>query len=77
MPFWKACYRIWKVSIERSGSRIERSPLPSLEAEPTQMRQLFQNLIANALKFRKPDTAPLIKIYARQHQRKAHLTSTP
>lgn len=66
-----------EVSIERSGAKIERTPLPSLEAEPIQMRQLFQNLIANALKFRKPDTTPIIKIYARQHQRKAHLTSTP
>jgi two-component system sensor kinase FixL len=66
-----------EVSIEKSGAQIERSSLPSLEAEPTQMRQLFQNLIANALKFRKPDTQPLIQIYARQHQRKAHLTSTP
>lgn len=66
-----------EVSIEKSGARIEVSPLPSLEAEPTQMRQLFQNLIANALKFRKADTPPLIKVYARQHQRKAHLTSTP
>jgi two-component system, LuxR family, sensor kinase FixL len=66
-----------EVNIERTGARIERRPLPSLEAEPTQMRQLFQNLIANALKFRKPDTQPLIRIDARQHQRKAHLTGTP
>ncbi len=66
-----------EVSIERTGARIEIAALPKLEAEPTQMRQLFQNLIANALKFRQPDTSPIIKIYARHHQRKAHLISTP
>ena len=38
--------------------------LPVIEADPTQMRQLFQNLIVNALKFHKPDTPPLIHIEA-------------
>jgi two-component system sensor kinase FixL len=41
------------------------------------MRQLFQNLIANAIKFRKTDVAPHIKIYTKQLQRKAHLIATP
>jgi PAS domain S-box-containing protein len=37
---------------------IEIGPLPTIVAEATQMRQLFQNLIANAIKFRK-DKVPL------------------
>jgi light-regulated signal transduction histidine kinase (bacteriophytochrome) len=46
----------------RLGAHIEVGPLPSLEAEPTQMRQLFQNLIANALKFHKEHISPVIHI---------------
>jgi two-component system sensor kinase FixL len=53
-----------EIAIESSGAKIEMSKLPIIEAESTQIRQLFQNLIGNALKFRKPDTTPVIKIYA-------------
>jgi two-component system sensor kinase FixL len=66
-----------EVTIEQSGARVEIEPLPDIEAEPTQLRQLFQNLIANAIKFRKTDEAPRIRIYARSIQRKAHLKGTP
>lgn len=36
--------------------------LPVIGADVSQMRQLFQNLIANALKFQKNDVLPVIKI---------------
>jgi PAS domain S-box-containing protein len=52
--------------IESSGGRIERGPLPTLEADPTQMRQLFQNLLSNALKFRAPERAPVVRVSASQ-----------
>ena len=48
--------------IERSGARVETGPLPTLEADPLQMRQLLQNLIANALKFHRPGEAPVVRI---------------
>ena len=39
-------------SIRDSGALVTCEVLPVLQADETQMRQLFQNLIANALKFR-------------------------
>lgn len=39
--------------------------LPTVEADPLQMRQLFQNLIGNALKFHRPGNTPRIELSAR------------
>ena len=54
--------------IEQTGGRVETGQLPTIEAEPLHMRQLLQNLIGNALKFRRPDVPPLIKIAAEECQ---------
>lgn len=54
-----------EVTIEKTGSKIVAEDLPTIVAEPTQMRQLFQNLISNAIKFRKEDEPSVIKIYAK------------
>jgi two-component system sensor kinase FixL len=66
-----------EVIIEKTGAQIQFDALPTIEAEAIQMRQLFQNLISNAIKFRKENEKPVIKIDFRLIQRKAHLTSTP
>jgi light-regulated signal transduction histidine kinase (bacteriophytochrome) len=50
--------------IESSGGRVEVGELPTIEADAVQMRQLFQNLIANALKFRRPEVAPVVRVSA-------------
>ena len=50
--------------LESSGGQVEAGLLPSLEADPTQMRQLLQNLVANALKFRSPERPPRVRIRA-------------
>jgi PAS domain S-box-containing protein len=50
--------------IRQSGGRVEVGPLPTIQADPTQMRQLFQNLIGNALKFHRAGVAPLVHVTA-------------
>ncbi|HUA69384.1 MAG TPA: ATP-binding protein [Candidatus Saccharimonadales bacterium] len=51
--------------IEQTNGRIELGELPAIEAEPLQMRQLLQNLIGNALKFRRPELPPVVRIAAK------------
>ena len=51
-----------RADIKGAGAEIRRSPLPRLAAHPPQMRQLFQNLVSNALKFRRPGVAPVVSI---------------
>lgn len=48
--------------IEETEAAIRTDPLPAIEADPTQMRQLLQNLLSNALKFTRPDTPPEVDV---------------
>jgi len=52
-----------EVAIERAGGRIDVGELGTIDADAVQMRQLFQNLIGNALKFRRPGVAPVVRIW--------------
>ncbi|MFN3745888.1 MAG: PAS-domain containing protein [Hyphomicrobiaceae bacterium] len=51
-----------QIRIEESGAVITSDALPAIDADATQMRQLLQNVLANALKFRKADVKPEIRI---------------
>ncbi len=51
--------------IEQVHGRVESGDLPVIEADGLQMRQLFQNLIGNALKFRRPEIPPVVAVNAR------------
>lgn len=53
------------VSLAGSGGRISVEPLPTVDADPQQMRQLLQNLLSNAIKFRSPGRAPDVRVYGR------------
>lgn len=50
-----------QLSIEDNGAEITHDPLPEIEANEGQIIQLFQNLIGNAIKFRR-DEAPKVHI---------------
>jgi len=52
--------------IEAEQGEIKLGNLPTIPANPTQMRQLFQNLIGNALKFHAPGERPVVEICAAQ-----------
>jgi PAS domain S-box-containing protein len=53
-----------QVVIEESGASVECDPLPELWVDQGQFTQLFQNLLANAIKFRRKDECPRIHISA-------------
>ncbi len=49
-----------------AGAHITHDELPSVQAHRTQVVQLFQNLISNAIKFRYPDRPPVIHVGAKR-----------
>jgi PAS domain S-box-containing protein len=51
-----------ELKIEETGTTIHVEMLPVIEAIPSQMKQLFDNLLNNSIKFRKPDVQPVINI---------------
>lgn len=50
--------------IEQTRATVHVGDLPTIEGDSTQMRQLLQNLLGNALKFQAPGSAPDIKVDA-------------
>ncbi len=54
-----------QAAIRENNARIEHSPLPFLAADPTQITQLFLNLIGNAIKYRRAED-PVVKIGTRR-----------
>jgi signal transduction histidine kinase len=53
-----------RASIEESGASVIPSDLPTMTADASQIRQLFQNLVSNAIKYR-GEKPPVIKIAAK------------
>ena len=51
-----------EIRIEQTGASVEIDQMPMIEADAMQMRQIFQNLISNALKFRQEGVAPLVQV---------------
>ena len=55
-------------AIDDAKADIQHNPLPVINGYPTEIKQLFQNLIINAVKFRKKDISPQIKISVQKVQ---------
>jgi PAS domain S-box-containing protein len=55
-------------TIEETGAAVTRSPLPRIEVEPSQIVQVFQNIIHNAIKFRGQEP-PKVHVAARREGR--------
>src|SRR5213083_2828686 len=53
-----------RAAIQDSGATVTQDKLPTIHCDEVQLAQLFQNLIGNALKFRKPDVAPAVHVGA-------------
>ncbi len=52
--------------IKQTNARIQVDPLPMVQGDESQLGQLFQNLISNAIKFKKAGEPPVIHIESRQ-----------
>jgi signal transduction histidine kinase len=51
-----------EAQIQRSDAVVDVDKLPTISADPLQMRQLMQNLISNALKFHRDDVPPEVSV---------------
>lgn len=56
----------YDMSIRETGADIQLDPLPVVKADPTQMTMLFGNLLSNALKYRREDVQPVIRVRAQK-----------
>jgi light-regulated signal transduction histidine kinase (bacteriophytochrome) len=60
---------VLEARLEQCGGRIEQGVLPTIEADATQMRQIFQNLIGNSLKFASPERPPIVTVASIEAER--------
>lgn len=51
-----------EIAIKESNAQVSISDMPVIQADPSQMHQLFLNLLSNAVKFRRQDVAPIITV---------------
>lgn len=62
-----------EIQIKDTGGKVLFDKLPVIKADKLQMRQLFQNLISNSLKFHKPNVPPVVQILYNDKIKKNHI----
>jgi PAS domain S-box-containing protein len=55
-----------ETSVEKASGRLEIEELPTIDADPMQMRQLLQNLIGNSLKYFRAGVPPVVHVYSQK-----------
>ncbi|MEO1039143.1 MAG: PAS domain-containing protein [Pseudomonadota bacterium] len=63
------------ITIGETGAEIRVGPLPAVQGDPTLLRLLFQNLISNAVKYRKAEN-PKVRLSAHRDERVWRFTVT-
>jgi signal transduction histidine kinase len=63
-----------EAQLERAGAVVRVGPLPTISADALQMRQLLQNLISNAVKFRREGVPPEVSVDATVAENEVQLT---
>jgi light-regulated signal transduction histidine kinase (bacteriophytochrome) len=64
------------IAVKEAGAEITADKLPVINVYPTSIKQLFQNLITNGIKFRKKDVTPQIKIAVQKCKGQWHFSFT-
>ena len=66
-----------EMRIESTNGQVDIGKLATIDADATQMRQLLQNLIGNALKFGRPGVPPVVKVRGKIQRNKAGAEGQP
>ena len=61
--------------IEQVSGQVVLGELPTVDADPLQVRQLMQNLIGNSLKYSRPDVPPVVKVWSKHEPHEAGTAS--
>lgn len=64
VPLQEALVRLHS-AVEQTGAHVQHEPLPVVLGDEGELTQVFQNLIGNAIKFRRPGVVPVVRIDAR------------
>jgi PAS domain S-box-containing protein len=60
---------VLRPAVRETDAEITHDPLPTVMADEAQLAQVFQNLIANAIKFRREGVPPRVHVTAREGER--------
>ncbi|KUP90565.1 sensor histidine kinase [Tritonibacter horizontis] len=53
-----------RAALIESGGSVDIGPMPKVAGEESELYRLFLNLLGNAIKYRRPDVAPFVKIWS-------------